>query len=373
VKTVRRHTYLIICAAFLLFILPSPLSAADTALSEKLDASIARAAQGLIKLQSPDGGFHSVTYGHLKPGVATTALTLAALSRLPAAERSAYAAQIDAGLKFLLANQGKDSALGTGGEWLEYPAYATALGTVALCELKPSGYEKTISPWVAYLKKSQHDASNGCAPEEPGYGGWGPEGPVMKLRERRADISTTRFVLQALHAAGALDAETRAKALAFVLSCKSGGSGGFYFSTTALDLNKAGLEAARKTYRPYGSATADGLICLTILSAEMDREKANAWLQKNASTTVPGGFKDSHEQAQLWAKGLSGYYRAALAQAAPAAMQNLDWRALASGTLETQRPDGLWSNEFGLMKEDDPLIATPLALDVLIACRRAFK
>jgi hypothetical protein len=36
-----------------------------------------------------------------------------------------------------------------------------------------------------------------------------------------------------------------------------------------------------------------------------------------------------------------------------------------------QRPDGSWANRFTDGKEDDPLIATPLALLALVNCRDA--
>ena len=38
--------------------------------------------------------------------------------------------------------------------------------------------------------------------------------------------------------------------------------------------------------------------------------------------------------------------------------------------IKTQRPDGSWANPENLVKEDDPLIATPLAVRALVASSR---
>jgi hypothetical protein len=44
---------------------------------------------------------------------------------------------------------------------------------------------------------------------------------------------------------------------------------------------------------------------------------------------------------------------------------------LANELLNRQRPDGSWSNGFSDAKEDDPLVATPLAVGALFLCRHA--
>jgi hypothetical protein len=48
-----------------------------------------------------------------------------------------------------------------------------------------------------------------------------------------------------------------------------------------------------------------------------------------------------------------------------------DWRKdLAEALVRRQQPDGSWKNPSFLMKEDDPLIATGLALRALVAAIR---
>jgi hypothetical protein len=46
---------------------------------------------------------------------------------------------------------------------------------------------------------------------------------------------------------------------------------------------------------------------------------------------------------------------------------------LAAALLARQRADGSWSNPFTDAKEDDPLVATPMALEALRDCRKAMR
>ena len=183
---------------------PAPKPAESSALKprELLDAAITRASDALWKLQGEDGGWHSTVYGHFKPGASETPLVLSVLSRLPASELSAHDAAVKKALAFVIDEQGKDGGLGTKGEWLEVPTYATALGVLALSRLKPAGWQKTIEPWVAYLKSAQNSEDNGCNSGEAPYGGWGPEGRPIEGMPWRSDISATRYAnTQALEAA----------------------------------------------------------------------------------------------------------------------------------------------------------------------------
>src|SRR5262249_33439313 len=45
-------------------------------------------------------------------------------------------------------------------------------------------------------------------------------------------------------------------------------------------------------------------------------------------------------------------------------------RALAEELIKRQRSDGSWVNSFTASREDDPLIATPLAASALAICRQ---
>jgi hypothetical protein len=43
--------------------------------------------------------------------------------------------------------------------------------------------------------------------------------------------------------------------------------------------------------------------------------------------------------------------------------------ALAAELVRRQRPDGSWSNSVVSVREDDPLVATPFAVETLTTCR----
>ena len=47
--------------------------------------------------------------------------------------------------------------------------------------------------------------------------------------------------------------------------------------------------------------------------------------------------------------------------------------ALAREIVSRQQPDGSWRNRFTDAKEDDPLVATPLAAAALVICRQTLE
>jgi hypothetical protein len=78
---------------------------------------------------------------------------------------------------------------------------------------------------------------------------------------------------------------------------------------------------------------------------------------------VPGFVGEAY---QRWPRGLAFYYASSSMQAFRA-LQKDAGPAVGAGLLKTQRADGSWSNPENLVKEDDPLIATPFAIRALIA------
>src|SRR5260370_37131484 len=112
---------------------------------------------------------------------------------------------------------------------------------------------------VGCLRLQQFTEQNGWLPAHPAYGAWGMGG------DRRTppgtghvDLSMTRYVLDALRAAGVSDSDPAfARASVFVERCQNF-DGGFFFSTTEADTNKAGQDGNH--FRSYGSTTADGIL-----------------------------------------------------------------------------------------------------------------
>src|SRR5262249_32307806 len=154
------------------------------------------------------------------------------------------------------------------------------------------------------------------------------------------------------------------QARVFVERCQNfnpGADGGFFFSTVVLDANKAGREG--EGYRSYGTATADGILCLLALGYPTTHKRVQAaqrWLTAHHPGTGAPGF--SGRAYQRWTAGLRFYYAAASAEA----FRQLGMRPPITTDLEAhQRADGSWINRENLVKEDDPLIATAFAVRAL--------
>jgi hypothetical protein len=339
--------------------------------------AVRKAAAWLWDHQESDGAWRSRTYGLLRSGQSLTPFVLDALLEVPENVYPRSRAGVARATEFIRAHTGPTGALGAAeGDIPDYPNYATALAVSALCRARPSGWQAQIAPMVSYLRLQQFTEQNGWRPQDPAYGAWGMGG------DRRTppgaghvDLSMTRYVLDALRAAGvAGSAPAFAAARVYVERCQnfdpqgSSDSGGFFFSTTESGANKAGQD--RDRFRSYGTTTADGILALLATGhALTDRRviAAQRWLTAHHRDGDVPGF--AGEAYRRWSRGLTFYYSSASAKAFQAL--GLDaGGALLEGLRVDQRPDGSWANPEKLVKEDDPLIATPFALRALLALER---
>ena len=118
-------------------------------------------------------------------------------------------------------------------------------------------------------------------------------------------------------------------------------------------LNKAGRSAAG--FVSYGTTTADGVLALRasgVPDSDDRIARGIAWLDRNHQSDRVPGFD---EREASWSAGLRFYYAAAIARARP--QQRV--------RLPEQADDGSFRNANGRVKEDDPLIATTLAIQMI--------
>lgn len=343
-------------------------------------SALARATGYLWNQQAPDGGWPSRTYGLLRSGQSLTPFVLDALLQVPGQP----ADKIDRAIEFIRRNTSADGALGMMDPSLpDYPNYATALAVSALCRAKRPGWEKQIAPMVAYLRHQQFTEWTGWKDSDAPYGAWGMGGiEHPPPNPGHVDLSMTRYVIEALRAAGVASTDAAMQcARIFVERCQNfdpahpdDADGGFFFSTTEIETNKAGRDGQH--FRSYGTTTADGIIALLAIepvsldddvrqtSPEIQRIlAAQRWLTSHhRDMAVPGFIGEAY---QRWPKGLAFYYAAASTQAFRALRVPIS-PAVADALRKSQRPDGSWSNPENLVKEDDPFIATGFAIRALV-------
>lgn len=345
------------------------LTLAQAGCLRRRQPALARAAEYLWGQQSEDGGWHSHTYGLLRSGQSLTGFVLEALLEVPRDVYPPPVEKVDRALAFIRRNMTPDGAVGMMDPSIpDYPNYSTALAVMAFCRARRPGWERQIEPMLRYLRSQQFTEQNRWRREDPVYGAWGMGGvPRRPPNTGHVDLSMTRHVLEALRAAGVpLSDPAFSRAQVFVERCQNTSTdGGFFFSTTEFEINKAGHDG--KQFRSYGTTTADGILALLALGrppGDAHVLAAKQWLASHHhDMSVPGFVGVAY---QRWPRGLAFYYAAASAEAFRALQLNLGGRVM-EGLERTQRQDGAWINAENLVKEDDPLIATPFAIRALVA------
>jgi len=184
------------------------------------------------------------------------------------------------------------------------------------------------------------------------------------------DISYTRHVLEALRDADAIDSAIASRAQLFLNRMQR--DGGFYFSSVVEAANKGestpAPEGEGTIYLPYATATSEGLLALLAAGVKPDDPRvliAIDWLNSHPDLDHPGGIPRDHPER--WGQVLFFYHLAIRGEVAIASGDGT--RLLQPMTkllADRQRVDGSFVNPLGtLMKEDDPILATALAVTAL--------
>lgn len=329
----------------------------------------------LLAAQDKDGGWHSDTYGALRGGAALTALALYAAGHAPEDRRASFQSALKKGYAFLQPGLKKQGCIACPDGSLDLPVYASALALTAARRLPLAAPDEDVKRLTSYLVESQLAEARAFKPGDRHFGGWDLMGNSRVLgRTSDTNVSLAVYALEAL--AGSKDpavVKTQARARDWLAGCQNlSTDGGFVFSPDPRSLNnKAEWTDKEQTHpRSYGTATCDGLQALVYAGVDPADKRAAAavkWLVQRPALSAAPGFEDLPEEND-WRHGLLFYYYASLAKA-------LRWfgereakerrQALVARLVKLQRDDGSWQNDSARMREDDPLIATCLALTAL--------
>lgn len=350
-------------------------------------AALARAAGYLWSQQAEDGGWHSATHGIVRGGQAWTPFVLDALLQVPADVYTPPEGGVEQARAFIGAHVDARGALGLAVEpVLEYPNYSTAYALRVLAEHGAPEDTALVRRMAAYLRAEQFTEARGFASEHPAYGAWGfGETNLGPGQAGHLDLAHTRRALAALRAADALDPAAGAAATHFLRLLQKHPSetrsqppnahppdsslydGGFYASPTAFGVNKAGV-TPEGVFGAYATATADGLLALLDAGHAPASEPVQAalgWLRTHPGWDEPSGLPPD-DPAQ-WQRVMQFYGLATRAEAYDRVGET-GWEGEVTALLaRLQQPDGSFVNPEGAPnKEDDPLLATALAVVALV-------
>ena len=349
-------------------------------MNDESHSALHRGIDWLFAQQGRDGGWHSTTYGQLKDGAAVTSLVLDALGHAPAAVQEKHAAAADNAYAFLDRGLARRDTIASPDGTLDFPTYAAALWLTSRRRLARKTPVQERQRLIRYLVQAQVADERGFKSDSPSYGGWDFLGKAdAQAITTGTNISVARYVLEAFGQEPGIAGQDNglAKAMergqAYVLRCQRP-DGGFVFTCEPASLNNKAAYADEdlKEPRSYATATCDGVLALLACLGTADDEriaKAVNWLVKRPSLELVPGFEGLPREAG-WDRGLRFYYYAGLARVLPhfpATEIGPRRDALAKHVLGLQTKEGSWHNESDRMRENDPLIATPLAITALAA------
>ncbi len=175
---------------------------ASAELRAQHEAMVAKATSFLLTKGRANDGSYSSLAGPGVTSLVTTALLRSGVS--PADPR------VEASLAYIRARIQPDGGIYQEGSY--YGNYETCLAMLCLAEANRDGkYDETLKRADAYVKGLQWDESEGKQESDLSYGGAGYG------KSKRADLSNTAFLIEALKAAGnGADSDAIQRALIFV-------------------------------------------------------------------------------------------------------------------------------------------------------------
>jgi squalene-hopene/tetraprenyl-beta-curcumene cyclase len=367
-----------------------------------VDESLAKAVAYLWRQQGEDGGWHSPQYGVLKSGQALTPFVLHAQLQALGDMSGDEAGGVVRAAQFIARHIDKHGALGrSDAELTEYPVYSTAFGVLALGRVQ--GYHHILGPDAdrdvhrmrEYLVSAQYDAGEGLKPSDAAFGGWGFQEVLRPGKLGHMDLAHTRYALQALgpyvyakrtpehvgdnaeHFLRVVQKHPDAVAQQPAANSKAHHGptpfdGGFYFSPVVLTANKGRVEEEPAPHwRSYATATCDGILALLAAGVPPEEPRVAAavsWLERHTDVDYPQGVPTEHPEP--WGEAIRFYHYSVRAEVYRKLKFPAEQRAkLAAAVVKHQRADGSFVNNVSpLMKEDDPVLCTALAVVALANC-----
>ena len=323
----------------------------------------------LRKSQAPDGSFSA------ESGPAITAIVATGIMRHGRTPDDPVVAKSLAYLEEFAQDDG-----GIYSEGSNYQNYETCLAILCFSEANRDGrYKKLLDKAETFVKNLQWDAGEGHDESSFAYGGAGYG------RSKRADLSNTSFLVDALKATGnGPDDEAIQRALIFISRCQNLESahnttphaskvndGGFYYTADAGGYSQAGT-TPNGGLRSYASMTYAGLKSMIFAGVDKDDQRVKAamtWIKKNY---------DLDSNPGMGASGLYYFYHT-FAKALDAAGEDTlvddagnkhQWRdELIAKLASQQQADGSWINPEKRWLEGDPNLVTAYALLTLSYCQ----
>lgn len=352
------------------------------------ETTLQKACNFLWSKQSGDGAWHSETHGILKGGESLTAFILWTLLEVPETDFRRSSKQVEKALDYLREHINSDGVLGLSDEYvMDYPNYATSYALRIFSKYGTKKDAPLIERMKKYLLAQQFTEQRGIKPSHLAFGAWGFGEDLEKGMTGHVDLSHTRRVLQALKMADLNIDSTFLKAQNFLFllqknpagkrnqSTKSANrkmpfDGGFYASSVTLGTNKGGIlnDEDSEYFASYATATCDGLLALLAAGFPKDDVGVQAsfsWLKQNSELNFPQGMDES--DSGQWQLVMVFYHLAARAEAYNAMGFDGTWKTEMQNIIANmQAVDGSFSNpNGGPNKEDDPLLATALAVIAL--------
>jgi hypothetical protein len=366
--------------------------------------SLRKAAEYLWSQQADDGGWHSEQYAVLRSGQALTPFVLHTLLQVPEPVCPRPEGGVKRALEFIRKHVGEDGALGhSDPDVVEYPVYSTSYALRCLVAVKDDPVlskesdARLTTRMYSFLSTAQFQEPE-FATTHAAYGGWGFDVAKEAGDPGHMDLAHTRRALQALRALmpkTGYPQFTRGELFLRVVQRHQGAlaeppqierflhyhsdipfDGGFYFSPIVEKANKGGFVTgidghAAPHFSSYATATCDGVLALLACGVSHDDvrvTKAIEWLQKHDDLTYPEGVPT--DQPEPWGEAIRFYHYAVRAEAYAALKWPDGWQTeLADLITKQQGADGSFRNELSpLMKEDEPLLCTALAIIALTHC-----